>query len=514
MSDGRGRSADEREAARLERETARREREGKPVRRGEGGSPPARVTRVIRPPAARIASEDRPDALPRDGAGVPPALRHENGAPESHENGAPESHESEGHEVHEAGEPVGYATDEHERYETGEHELEQASGTRRISHGDSLVVRRRGTPKRAKVDRAKVDRAKVDRAKRSKSTRPRSMRRLWIGRITSLIALVLAGALIWFVVQLFQPLQGSPHGRITITIPPRSTSSQVGQLLQRGGVISSSFFFELRATLAGERSDLRAGTYHLQLGMTYGAVLTALTTPPHAAKVTNLTITEGQRRQQIGALLRAQHVRGSYVAATRSSKLLNPRAYGLRHAPPSLEGFLFPDTYQLTDPVQIPVLVDDQLRAFKREFARVSRGYTQRKHLTPYDVLIIASLIEAETPTAHDRPLVSSVIYNRLAVGMTLGLDSTTQYATGNFTRPLTVSQLRSSSPYNTRTHVGLPPTPIGNPGLASMQAAAHPARTNYLYFFAKPCTNDTVFANNYAQFLGLLQRDRRPHCH
>ena len=122
------------------------------------------------------------------------------------------------------------------------------------------------------------------------------------------------------------------------------------------------------------------------------------------------------------------------------------------------------------------MLVADQLDTFKAEFAKVNLGYARAKHLTPYDVLNIASLIEAETPTAHDRPLVASVIYNRLADGMMLGLDSTTQYATGNFTRPLTVSQLHSPSPFNTRTHVGLPPTPIDNPGLAAIQAAAHPA--------------------------------------
>ena len=128
-------------------------------------------------------------------------------------------------------------------------------------------------------------------------------------------------------------------------------------------------------------------------------------------------------------------------------------------------------------------------------------------------MLIIASLIEAETPTAHDRPLVASVIYNRLANGMMLQLDSTTQYATGNFTRPLTVSQLHSRSPYNTRTHLGLPPTPIDNPGLASLQAAAHPAQTRYLFFFGKPCQRGSVFASNYSQFLNEQAKYQKKHC-
>ncbi|MHB1836257.1 MAG: endolytic transglycosylase MltG, partial [Solirubrobacteraceae bacterium] len=115
--------------------------------------------------------------------------------------------------------------------------------------------------------------------------------------------------------------------------------------------------------------------------------------------------------------------------------------------------------------------------------------------------------------TPADGRLVASVIYNRLRDGMMLQMDSTTRYATGNFTRPLTVSQLQSKSPYNTRTHFGLPPTPINSPGLAAIQAAAHPAQSNYLYFFAKPCTNRTVFASTYTQFQNLLVADYRPRC-
>ena len=236
--------------------------------------------------------------------------------------------------------------------------------------------------------------------------------------------------------------------------------------------------------------------------MSYGSVLNALTKAPHAAKVTELTLTEGHTRHSIDALLRAQHVQGSYLAATRSSPLIKPAEYGLRHPPRTLEGFLFPDTYQLVDPIKVPALVNDQLEAFKQNFAKVNLDYARSKHLTPYDVLIIASLIEAEASTAKDRPRVASVIYNRLADGMMLQFDSTTRFATGNYTRPLTVSELHSSNPWNTHTHLGLPPTPIDNPGLAAIQAAAHPAHTNYLFFFTRPCAKRAVFASTYSQFL------------
>ncbi len=324
----------------------------------------------------------------------------------------------------------------------------------------------------------------------------------WAGRIFALLMLVLAAAVIWFLVQLFQPLHGSPHGHVTVTVPAHSNARQIGDELAKDGVIPSGFFFELRAALAGQRSDLLAGTYHMQLGMTYGAVLKLLTTPPPGARTTNITITEGRTRAQINDLLRSQGVKGSYFAATRRSPLINFAAYGAPRQTPDLEGFLFPDTYQVVEPISLQKLVHDQLTTFRQQFARVNLGYARSKHLTPYDVLIIASLVQAEAATAHDEPLVASVVYNRLRLGMPLQLDATTRYATGNYTKPLTESQLSSRSPYNTRVHKGLPPTPIDNPGLATIQAAAHPAHTNFLYFVAKVCGNgSSVFESNYKQF-------------
>jgi UPF0755 protein len=486
VADGGGRTAEEREAARLERER----------RRAPQAEQPGQELPLDGPDGYEDADHDPGPA--RDIPAAVPGGTIDHGGPT-----AP------------AG-PVDPADDD--GYETGEHELELASGTRRISHREGLESRRARQPRepRSRAQAKPKTRAKArGRARRlgTQNAGQTGGRRRWFGRLASLVALVLAAVLIWFLVEVFQPFGTSPHGDVTVIVPAKSTSNQIGDLLAREGVISSSFFFEIRATLSGERSSLRSGVYHLQKGMSYGAVLTKLTAAPPAAKVTELTVAEGRRRAQISALLHEQHIKGDYLAATRHTTLLNFRAYGLRHPPPDLEGFLFPDTYQLIDPIRMSALVTDQLTTFKQQFGTVDLRYAERKHLTPYDVLKIASLVEAETPTVHDRPLVASVIYNRLSDGMLLGLDSTTQYATGNFTRPLTVSQLHSSSPFNTRTHPGLPPTPIDNPGLASMQAAAHPAQTHYLYFFATPCSRNSVFASSYQQFLALGQKYAARHC-
>ncbi|MDQ6776672.1 MAG: endolytic transglycosylase MltG, partial [Actinomycetota bacterium] len=336
----------------------------------------------------------------------------------------------------------------------------------------------------------------------------RSRTRSLAPRLIAVAALVLALAAIWFLVELFQPFNGSGHGSVAVTIPAGASTSTIGDQLSRDGVISSSFFFGLRATLDGDRGKLRAGTYHLKLGMGYGAVLSVLTTPPPAVPTTSVTVIPGRTRRQIASLLHQQGVHGRYLTDTRHTTLLNLAAYGAPRNLDNLEGFLFPSTYQLRTPISIPALVNDQITTFRQQFATLNMSYAHSKKLTPYDVLIIASMVEAEAGTAHDRPLIASVIYNRLRLGMTLGIDATIRYAVNNYTQPLTASQLSSPSPYNTRTNTGLPPTPIDNPGLASIEAAAHPARTSYLYFVAKPCGNGaSAFASTNAQFQLEVQR-------
>jgi UPF0755 protein len=154
----------------------------------------------------------------------------------------------------------------------------------------------------------------------------------------------------------------------------------------------------------------------------------------------------------------------------------------------SIEGFLFPATYEFTKLTSSGGLVRDQLTAFRRQWRKVDLRYARSKNLTPYDVLIIASMVEKETVAPGERRLVAAVIYNRLHNRMPLGIDATIRYGRDvPGTEPLKQSDIESDSPYNTRKRLGLPPTPIANPGLASMRAAAHPAPVGYLYFVRKP---------------------------
>jgi UPF0755 protein len=154
----------------------------------------------------------------------------------------------------------------------------------------------------------------------------------------------------------------------------------------------------------------------------------------------------------------------------------------------SVEGFLFPSLYEFSQYTRGAELVAQQLATFQVRWSTIDLSAARKRGRSPYDVLIIASMIERETVAPDERRLVSAVVYNRLKADMPLAIDATLRYGLGvPGNRPLTRAQLRHRTPYNTRIHKGLPPTPIGNPGVPSMRAAARPAPRNYLYYLRRP---------------------------
>jgi len=265
--------------------------------------------------------------------------------------------------------------------------------------------------------------------------------------------------LLWSLNQLFQPFHGDGSGHVAVNIPKGSSVSEVGDILSDKGVIDDSTLFQIRVTLAGKRSEIYSGHFSLAHDMSYGSAIDALSTPP-VKRTVSVTIPEGYTRSQAAQLVEEDGVPGSYTKATVKSKYLNPAQYGGKGAK-DLEGFLFPDTFELKPNAPVDDLVQLQLQDFKRRIKGVNMKYAKSKNLTVYDVLIIASMVEREAGVSSQYKDVASVIYNRLHEGMPLGIDATIRFATGNYTKPLTESELAIDSPYNSRTNVGLPPGPI-----------------------------------------------------
>ena len=328
-------------------------------------------------------------------------------------------------------------------------------------------------------------------------------------RVAALVGALVGILLVWFLVAFFQPFAGDGQGdgSVTVEIPEGSDASDIAKILDDSGVVSNARFFEWRLRLAGKSDEIQADSYTLASGMSYGAAIDALTSSAGPEGPLSVSIPEGYDRTQIAELVLPEGVSSDqYLQLTESApKGFNPAQYGAKSD--SLEGFLYPATYELpaNEAQRVPNLIDQQLQAFRDNISRVDMSYAKKKNLTVYDVLIIASMIDKEVLVPKERPLVAAVIYNRLSQGIPLGIDATTRFETGNYTEQITQSELEANTPYNTRLNSGLTPTPIGNPSLAAMRAAAAPAKVDYIYFVVKPGTcGEHAFTASEAEFESL----------
>lgn len=299
---------------------------------------------------------------------------------------------------------------------------------------------------------------------------------------------------------------------VSFVVTPGAPASQIARDLAEAGVVPSAAAFDrvVREQRASDR--LRAGTYELETGMDPAAVLAVLLEGP-VAEVYRLTVVEGLT---VGRMLESIERQTGIPFADLAAALLDGSVKSSLLPEPAdelrdWEGLLFPDTYEF---VSTASAVDILTRLASTAADRISGvDWTQVEELgfTPYDGLIIASLVEREALLDEDRAFVASVAYNRLAVGMLLQFDATVVYALGGLPDGgLTLADLEIDSPYNTYRYQGLPPTPISGVGLASLEAAAAPAETDYLYFLTTPDTGKAHFTADFDEFL-QWQREGPP---
>ena len=341
---------------------------------------------------------------------------------------------------------------------------------------------------------------------RSNGRRPAGApRNRWGRRILAVLALALIGGALWLINATFQPFHDEPTGAVAVTIPAGADAGAIGEILEDAGVIDRARLFEANATVTLRRGKLRPGKYRLPEGMSNGGAIEALMQGPKAKVIRTFkfTLPEGRSIRENTPLVDKGPFKGSYAKATKAeSALRRAHTLGLPRDKDTLEGFMFPATYEMVSGASAGDLVKRQLDAYKANVSKVSMKTAKRRNLTRYDVLIIASMVEREAQLARERPLIAAVIHNRLREGIPLGIDATIRYDIDNWSRPLRVSELERDTPYNSRTRRGLPPTPIGNPGLDSIKAAANPARTDYLFFVRKPGkSGEHAFSKTNAQF-------------
>ena len=292
---------------------------------------------------------------------------------------------------------------------------------------------------------------------------------------------------------------------VVLTIPPGSTTDQIADQLREAGVIRSALAFRLRARQSGLDGSFQAGQHVLRKNMSVDEAIEALQKAEVQDRV--LTLIEGWRREEIAAYLETQNALSASEFLTLTAGAGIERDF-LTERPDtaSLEGYLFPDTYRIENETTTTDFIEDLLDQFSRKIGGgVSDGF-QVNGLNIHQAVTLAAIVEREAQIPGERPLIASVFYNRLNVNMHLGADPTVQYALGYqesegrwWKRALTYEDLRVASPYNTYANLGLPPGPICNPGLASLQAVAAPAESDF-YFFVATGDGSHVFSRTFEE--------------
>jgi UPF0755 protein len=303
--------------------------------------------------------------------------------------------------------------------------------------------------------------------------------------------------------------KGPGNGQATVRVMRGDTAGDIGATLKEAGVVRSVAAFRNAASDDSRARRIAAGYYRLRLKMSAREALRLLLDPSSRIR-SSYVVPEGSTVARTLEII-AKSVDGMHLADLRAAAA-NPAALGVpSYAAGKLEGFLFPATYDV-EPGTSPV---DVLRAmvdrWKDEAASLDLdNRAAQTHRSPYEVLTLASLVEGEARFDAERGKVARVALNRLARGMRLGFDSTIQYALGKPKVGLTKADLRIDSPYNSRLHTGLPPTPIDNPGSASLEAALAPTPGSWLYFVVVDRAGHSGFATTYQEFLRLKAQGRR----
>ena len=302
----------------------------------------------------------------------------------------------------------------------------------------------------------------------------------------------------------------APGVPVHVVIEPGSTTATIGRQLADLGVIKSALAFRFSVRDAGGDGKLRAGEYDLTTGMSDEGVIDLMLAGP-AAEYVDVTIPEGFTAEQVAARLAARAgVDAEEVmrlCTTGSEEFVGEHPYLEGAHGGSLEGFLFPATYSIEASTSPREVVEMMLDHFDSQVMSLDLSYAESRGMDLRDVVVIASILEREAQIAEEFPLVSSVIYNRLARPMKLQLCATVMYTMPDGTTSLTNKDLEQETPYNTYLHDGLPVGPISNPGLRALQAAAEPADTDYLYYVLTGADGSQTFTATYDEFLAAKRR-------
>jgi UPF0755 protein len=324
------------------------------------------------------------------------------------------------------------------------------------------------------------------------------------------VGLAAGGAAVWVQRQLDPP--GDPGAPQAIVIPEGSTADDIGTLLADEGIIASELVWDWYLRINGG-GPFQAGTYELRENSSVTDVIDILDAGPAPIEERAFTVPEGLTTAEILDRL-ADPEKGLGLDRGVLQQLLDSGAIRWSGQPadqPSNEGILFPETYRIEAEADEEAVLRKLVGELEAVMTELDVASAQpRFNLTPYEVLVVASLIEEETKVDSERPMVARVIYNRLSQGIPLGIDATSRYEAILAGRGRDEIDFESDSPYNTRRVAGLPPTPIASPGRASIEAALNPAEGPWIYYVLEDAEGNHFFTDSDSEFLAAKERCRQ----
>ncbi|MBT8341133.1 MAG: endolytic transglycosylase MltG [Desulfatitalea sp.] len=307
----------------------------------------------------------------------------------------------------------------------------------------------------------------------------------YIVRSTVAVLLLCVAAAIWLAVDMHRFAHrpaGSDKTPVIVSVSPGETFAALTASLAQSVVITDVCRFKWLARIKGDDKRLKAGEFSLTRAMAPVEVLDTLVNGK--VYLHRLTIPEGYTIEQIAQELARTGLADPEVFKRMAYDAATVKAFALHG--PSLEGYLFPDTYAFPKTITAAAVIETMVAHFKTQFSPLWQERATILGLTPHQVVTLASIIEKETGDPSERPLIASVFHNRLKKGMRLESDPTVIYGIEDFNGNLTRAHLRTATPYNTYVIRGLPPGPIANPGSAALHAALYPTESEYLFFVSR----------------------------
>jgi len=364
-----------------------------------------------------------------------------------------------------------------------------------------------GTPEPAHYVPGSVPRAQLHR-------RPRRKKRRKVAPILAILVIVALIAVSWVLIKgvssrfAVADYSGSGPGLTSIQIHPGDGADDVGNTLFKAGVVKSVRAFLNAAKASGQSSSIQPGVYQVHTRSSGKIAMAAILDPANKLQ-TKVTIPEGFTAKQVIAALSKQtklSVAELTAAANKIGNLGLPDGMSAKVA----EGFLFPATYDF-EPGMSPDAVIQTLTAnFTSEYQSIGfANGAKALHITPYQALIVASLVESEAKFPQDRPKIARVIYNRLSQNIPIGIDAANRYGVALTGKDPNTTTFEENSPYNVRKHTGLPPTPISNPGEASLKSAIAPAQGDWIYYVVSDAAGHHLFTDNEAQWQAAVEQCR-----